>query len=204
MKKIFARSRFSIFLPDIRAGPLRSFQARSHHQPHKTFTMSQTQNDPTRIFAVDPTTKGFGYAVLETPFRLVDWDLAHVSGEKNSGAVIRFEVLLDQFRPDIVILEDSTAPGSRRRPRVQKLLERLQETAREHGVAVHAIPRLAVIECFSSPDRRATKYSITEHLAETFPELAAKVPRRRKLWQSEDERMATFDALALAVTYAMK
>ncbi|HEX7184744.1 MAG TPA: hypothetical protein VF756_23160 [Thermoanaerobaculia bacterium] len=166
--------------------------------------MSQTPDYPTRIFAVDPTTKGFGYAILETPFRLVDWGLAHVSGEKESGAVARFEELLDQFRPDIVILEDSTAPGSRRRPRVQKLLEKLRDTVRERGMAVHMIPRLAVIECFSSPDKRATKFSITQHLAETFPDLAVKVPRRRKPWQSEDERMATFDALALAVTYAMK
>src|SRR5215208_60683 len=134
--------------------------------------MPQIATDPTRIFALDPTTKGFGYAVLETPFRLVDWGLAHVSGEKESGAVSRFEALLDQYRPDVVVLEDSAAPGSRRRPRVQKLLAKLQETARERGIAVHAVSRLAVIECFSSPDKRATKFSITEHLAETFPELA--------------------------------
>jgi hypothetical protein len=166
--------------------------------------MSQTPTDPTRIFALDPTTKGFGYAVLELPFRLVEWGLAHVSGEKESGAVARFEELLDKFRPDIVILEDSTAPGSRRRPRVQKLLEKLRETARERGIAVQTLPRLAVIECFSSPDKRATKFSITQNLAETFPELAEKMPKRRKIYQSEDERIATFDALALAVTYAMK
>jgi hypothetical protein len=166
--------------------------------------MSQTPIDPTRIFALDPTTKGFGYAILETPFRLVDWGLAHVSGEKESGAIARFEELLDQFRPDIVILEDPSAPGSRRRPRVQKLLEKLRDTVRERGMAVHMIPRLAVIECFSSPEKRATKHSITEHLTETFPELAPKMPARRKIWQSEDERMATFDALALAVTYAMR
>lgn len=166
--------------------------------------MSQTPNDPTRIFALDPTTKGFGYAILETPFRLVDWGLAHVSGEKESGAVARFEELLDQFRPDVVILEDSTAPGSLRRPRVQKLLGKLVETARERGIEVQTLPRLAVIECFSSPEARATKYSITKRLAETFPDLAEKVPQRRKIWQSEDERIATFDALALAVTYAMK
>jgi hypothetical protein len=166
--------------------------------------MSQTPTDPTRIFALDPTTKGFGYAVFETPFHLVDWGLAHVSGEKESGAIARFEELLDQYRPDIVILEDSAAPGSRRRPRVQKLLERLRDSARERSLAVHLIPRLAVIECFSSPDKRATKFSITQNLAETFPELAPKMPKRRKIYQSEDERIATFDALALAVTYAMK
>lgn len=166
--------------------------------------MAQTQNDTTRIFALDPTTKGFGYAVSETPFHLVDWGLAHVSGEKESGALARFETLLDQLRPDVVVLEDPAAPGARRRPRVQKLLGKLEVSARGRGIAVHMIPRLAVIECFSSPDKRATKHSITEHLAETFPELAPKMPKRRKIYQSEDERIATFDALALAVTYAMK
>src|SRR4051812_23480534 len=203
MKQIFFGSHFSISLPDIRAGPgAYSLSHAAHHSP-PLFSMSQTPTDPTRIFALDPTTKGFGYAILETPFHLVDWGLAHVSGEKETGAVSRFEELLDQYRPDIVILEDSTALGSRRRPRVQKLLAKLQDTARERGIAVHLVPRLAVIECFSSPEKRATKYSITKHLAETFPELAAKVPARRKVWQSEDERIATFDALGLAVTYAM-
>jgi RNase H-fold protein (predicted Holliday junction resolvase) len=166
--------------------------------------MSQIPIHPTRIFALDPTTKGFGYAVFELPFRLVAWGLAHVSGEKESGAIARFEALLDQFRPDVVVLEDPAAPGSRRRPRVQKLLEKLVETARERGIEVQALPRLAVIECFSSPDERATKFSITKRLAETFPELAAKMPQRRKIYQSEDERIAIFDALALAVAYAMK
>jgi len=166
--------------------------------------MSQNPTDPTRIFALDPTTIGFGYAVFETPFHLVDWGLAHISGEKDSGAIARFEELLDQYRPDVVVLEDPAAPGSRRRPRVQELLKKLQDTARERGIAIHLIPRLAVIECFSSTEKRATKYSITEHLAETFPVLAEKMPQKRKTWQSEDERIATFDALALAVTYAMK
>src|SRR5215467_1326711 len=127
MRKIFSGSRFSILLPDIRAGPLHFFKCAAIIN-HHLLTMSQTPTDPTRIFALDPTTKGFGYAILETPFRLVDWGLAHVSGEKESGAIARVEELLDQYRPDIVILEDPSAPGSRRRPRVQKLLEKLRDT----------------------------------------------------------------------------
>jgi hypothetical protein len=202
MRTIFIKLRFSILLPDIRAGPAARLQSTPSLNT-QLFSMSHTPNDPTRIFALDPTTKGFGYAVFETPFHLVDWGLAHVSGEKESGAIARFKELLDQYRPDIVILEDSTAPGSRR-PRVQKLLERLRDSACERSLAVHLIPRLAVIECFSSPDKRASKFSITQNLAKTFPELAPKMPKHRKIWQSEDERIATFDALALAVTYAMK
>jgi hypothetical protein len=204
MTKTCPKSRYAIRLADTRAGPAGVLEGCYPSLTQLQNPMQQTPILPPRIFALDPTTKGFGYAVLELPFRLVDWGLAHVSGEKESGAVARFEALLDQFRPDVVILEDSVAPGSRRRPRVRKLLGKLVETARERGIEVQTLPRIAVIECFSSPDKRATKFSITQNLAETFPELAPKMPARRKIWQSEDERIATFDALALAVTYAMK
>ena len=34
---------------------------------------------------------------------------------------------------------------------------------------------------------------------EQFPELAPRLPRFRKLWMSEDERMSIFDALSLAL-----
>jgi RNase H-fold protein (predicted Holliday junction resolvase) len=166
--------------------------------------MSQTPTQPTRILAIDPTTKGFGYAILDLPLRLVAWGMAHIDGEKRSGAIFRFEALLDQFRPDAVVLEDTTAQGSRRYPRVRDLLEALAKIARERGLEVHTVSRLDVIAYFSSQDEQATKHSIATTLAGAFPELAEKVPKKRKIWQSEDERIAVFDALSLAVTFAGK
>ena len=50
--------------------------------------------------------------------------------------------------------------------------------------------RLSVIACFSSKDDQATKLSIAKTLAVAFPELAEKVPKQRKIWQSEDERIS--------------
>ena len=166
--------------------------------------MSQTPTRPTRILAIDPTTKGFGYAILDLPLHLIAWGMAHVKGEKRSGAIVRFEALLDQFRPDAVVLEDTTAQGSRRYPRVSDLLERLGKIARARGIQVHIISRLAVIAYFSSKDGHATKHSIAKTLAVAYPELTEKVPKKRKIYQSEDERISVFDALSLAVTFAGK
>jgi RNase H-fold protein (predicted Holliday junction resolvase) len=166
--------------------------------------MSQTPTRPSRIIAIDPTTKGFGYAILDLPLRLVAWGMAHIEGEKRSGAIARFEALLDQFRPDAVVLEDTTAPGSRRYPRVRDLLEALAKVARERGIQVQSVSRLAVIGYFSSKEDQATKHSIATTLAVAYPELAEKVPKKRKTWQSEDERISVFDALSLAVTFAGK
>lgn len=157
--------------------------------------------NPTRLFAMDPTHKGFGYAVFELPFQLVEWGLARITGEKHAGAVAEFKKLLDRFRPDAVVLEDVDAPGSRRRPRIRRLIESLVALARGRGIPVTTVARSAVLTCFSSGEEQATKYSIAQRLVGHFPELAGQLPPPRKPWQSEDERMSVFDALALAVTY---
>jgi hypothetical protein len=164
--------------------------------------MTQTHTAPTRIFALDPTTKGFGYAILELPFRLVAWGVASVSGDKYAGALARFTKLLDHSQPHAVVLEDPDAPGSRRRHRVRQLIEALVKVARERGIAVYTVARKAVLDRFSSQDAPATKYSIAQALADRFPELAAKLPPHRKAYMSQDERMAIFDAVGLAVTHA--
>jgi hypothetical protein len=74
--------------------------------------------------------------------------------------------------------------------------------ARERGISVYTVARKAILDRFSSSEERATKYSIAEALAQQFPELAKKLPPHRKAYMSQDERMAIFDALALAVTHA--
>lgn len=163
--------------------------------------MQETQN---RILAIDPIHKGLGYAVFEPPRHLVACGISRVKGDKQTGAVAKFEKLLTDFRPDTVVLEDTKAPGSRRRHRVRELIKKLATCASDRGVTVGSVSRSAVIECFSSPDERATKYSIAKWLVETFPELCLKLPKPRRAWDSEDERMSVFDALALAVTYASK
>jgi len=157
---------------------------------------------PTRIFSLDPKTKGFGYAVLELPFRLVEWGFARVAGDKHTDSILAFEKLLTRFRPDAVVLEDAEAPGSRRQPRVRQLIEALVSLARERGIAVYTVARTAVLTCFKSLEGRATKYSVAKSLTQAFPELSDQLPAPRKLWQAEHERMSVFNALSFAMTHA--
>ncbi len=159
-------------------------------------------NTPTRIFALDPTNKGFGYAVIELPLRLVEWGLTRIKGDKHTDAILGFEKLLDRFRPDAVILEDVDAPGSRRQPRVRRLIEALLKLARERGIAVYAVARTAVLKCFPPSEGVATKHSVAKQLSFQFPELKDNLPAPRKPWQSAREGMSFFNALALAMTYA--
>jgi endonuclease/exonuclease/phosphatase family metal-dependent hydrolase len=159
---------------------------------------------PTRILALDVITKGFGYVVFELPFHLVSFNVAFIEGDKRTGALARLAKLLDRVRPNVLLLEDAEAPGSRRRPRVRQLLEDLARLAREHGVIVQTVPRTAVIARFAPEGERISKQAIAAQLVRFFPEIASQLPPRRRIWESEDHRTGMIDALALAVTYATK
>jgi hypothetical protein len=146
-------------------------------------------------------TRGFGYVVFEEPFNLVEHGFARIEGEKHMATMAHCERLLAEFAPAAVVLEDAEAPGSRRHYRVRKLIKALAALGRERGATVALLPRTAVVARFSSGEARATKQRIAHELVRHFPELRLKLPKPRKIYESEHEHMSIFDALALAVTY---
>lgn len=157
---------------------------------------------PTRVLAIDPSPRGFGFAVFEQPFDLVESGFRHVREEKNVGVISQVEQILRRSRPQAIVLEDIDAPASRRQPRVRQLLESLAGLARAKGVVVRRIPRSAVLARFAPEGGRTTKQAVAEKLTEYFPELKGLLPMPRKIWQAERDKLAIFDAVALAVTDA--
>jgi len=153
-----------------------------------------------RVLAIDPVTKGFGFAVLEGPDHLVDWGVAHVSGEKHAAALQRIADLLDHYRPKFVVIEDWAHPGSRRRERIRELLEAVPGLAAERKVGTCRVPQKTVKRVFSASGP-ITKHEIAVAISKCFPELASRLPRPRKPWMSEDERMGIFDAVAFALVH---
>lgn len=148
--------------------------------------------------AVDPTTKGFAFAVLEDGM-LVDWGVRHSGSEKNSGSMRKLRFLLRQFRPDVLVLEDIHHRSSRRWHRVRQLIGWFAREAHKHDVVVKRVTRREVQKHFSGYSGQPTKHRIALALADTFPELRERLPRVRKMWMTEDERMSIFDALAMAI-----
>lgn len=160
----------------------------------KTFTST------TRTLAIDPTTRGFAWVILEGLHTLVDWGTAEVEQPRNENSLRRIEAFMATYRPDFVVSEDCGAKGSRRSGRATALLQSVEERSKRWRVSSRRIPRLRVLEAFAP--QASTKHEIAETLALHFPELRPRLPRVRKPWMSEDLRMNIFDALALAVTFA--
>ena len=150
-----------------------------------------------RVLAIDPFSRGAGFAVLEGPDNLIDWGLKTTRRADNKKAVRAIESLIGRFRPDVLALEDWKSAGSRRCSRVQKLLGRITANGRKH-VRVRLISRRHLRAIGPLP-RAATKYGRARFLAERFPELQPFLPRFRKIWMPEDERTAVFDAAGFAL-----
>ncbi len=155
---------------------------------------------PSTFLAIDPTSRGFAFAVLEAPAFLVDWG-ERIIPAKTGDLLRKVDELLSRYEPTLLVIEDLAVPGARRLKRASKEIKSIELLALKRGLAAERISRIGVIDTFA-PGK--SKFEVTLRLAETFPALAERLPRRRKSWTTEDARMNIFDALGFAATLAKR
>jgi hypothetical protein len=160
--------------------------------------MKSRKANPKRVLAIDPTSRGFGFVVLESPTTPIDWGVKAIRPKEEARTLAKVSELIRHYRPEIIVLEDYK--GSRRCGRIQNLIERICRLSQAEGLKSRRIPGSRVKRVFHT-FRARTKHEIAHAVAQQIPELAPRLPRYRKPWMSEDYRMAIFDAAALALTY---
>jgi Holliday junction resolvasome RuvABC endonuclease subunit len=157
--------------------------------------MSHFSIEFTRALAIDPASRGLGFALLEGPSTLIDWGFHDVRKDRDARCLALVISMLTTFKPDVLVLEDF---GTCRSARVKALADAFAAAAKERGIASCRVSRKAVRSRF--PTCR-TKYDRARELVARFPELKAWCPPTRKIWLTEDPRINIFDALGLAVTH---
>jgi hypothetical protein len=146
-----------------------------------------------RALSVEVTSKGFSFAVLEGTERLVDWGGHEVRGEI-PAFLAKLGKVIDRYRPDVVVLEEPA--GSRRGEKVRERLVWVEQYACDIGLSCRSVGRGVLLSYAPGAERRKHELAVT--VARQFPELAGRLPRPRKPWQSEARAMATFVAVARA------
>jgi hypothetical protein len=149
---------------------------------------------PNTILAIDPTSRGFAFAVLEAPAFLVDWG-ERIVPAKSGGLLRKVDELLSRYEPALLVIEDLGVTGTRRRKRAREEINRMEQLAKARGVQAKRVSRLAVLDTFA-PGK--SKYEVALRLAQAFSVLGDRLPRRRKAWMSEDQRTNIYDALGFA------
>jgi len=153
-----------------------------------------------RVLAIAPSYRGFGYAVIEEPFELVDWGVKSVSKDKSARSITKVEEAIAHYKPRLLVVPDVSELGCRRAVRVKNLIQDITKLTEARNVEVHTASQKEIQEYFFNT-RPATKHELAVLLATRFPdELGARLPPKRRPWMSEDYRMDIFAAVALAVT----
>jgi Holliday junction resolvasome RuvABC endonuclease subunit len=162
--------------------------------------MSYVFQKELRVLAIDPSTRGFGFAILEGPERLIDWGVKETKTDKNRRSLDLIRELINDYEPDTIVVENYEGKGSRHCLRVRALIDPISKLKSNRKVQVKSFSRAEVKRAFPESSR-STKYEIAVAIAKQFPELAPRLPRFRKPWMSEDYRMSIFDAVALGLTF---
>lgn len=145
--------------------------------------------------ALDTTSEGFAFAVLQGSETLLDWACSEVSTKKPEVWHARVEKLIARYTPDLLVLPD--VEDSRRGAWAKRFTLAVESLANENGITVRRVSRRSVQERFAASG--ATKHEIALAIAHLFPELASRLPPKRKPWMSEDKRMSIFDAVSFAL-----
>ena len=58
------------------------------------------------ILSVFPSVRGFGFALFQGTWVPIDWGFRHVQGDKNKFSLEKVQKLIDEYAPDILLLEN--------------------------------------------------------------------------------------------------
>src|SRR2546422_7703035 len=100
--------------------------------------MSRAYTKDIRVLAIDPSTRGFGFAVLEGPNRLIDWGVKETKTNKNARTLKLVEDLIDGYLPNVIVVEDYAGKGSRRCRRIQGLINDISKLAPKRKIRVRS------------------------------------------------------------------
>lgn len=152
------------------------------------------------VLALYPNSNGFGFVYMEDARKLLDFGSVRINPINNIKIIGRIKHSILYLRPAIVILQDPNGKCSRTGERVINLIEKITSLSEEMDLKVMKLSRDQIRDVFEQFGG-STKYEISQILITYFKELEAKLPKKRKLWTSEDRNMAIFDALSLALTW---
>lgn len=155
---------------------------------------------PSLTLALHATSRGFGYVLMEGPFRAHDWGTVIAKGDKNASCLEKLGLILDRYAPAELLLEASNSGGSVRSQRIARLYRDAAALAEGRKIKVYIYPFRDIQACFRSVGAE-TRQAIAEAVARRVDALSDRVPKPRQPWDSDHRRMAVFCAAALVLTH---
>ena len=156
---------------------------------------------PQLVLAIYPSSRGFGFVFFEGPSSPFYWGIKEIKARhKNMRAIAAIKKLVDRYRPEVIVIEETAGRNPRRGSRIRKLYRMIMHLAAAEYIDVYRCSRTEVKACFASVGA-STHHEIAKALSTQMPAFAELVPRVRRGWMSEQPRESLFNAAALGIAY---
>lgn len=152
------------------------------------------------VLAIHPNSRGFGWVLFENAHTPVAWSLVHGGTKRKNRLFERFKYLLDRYEPRAFVLQEFENCVNGRSDKTAHLCHAMRDEAEGRGIETPIFDREAIQLAFSKFGA-SSRSEITQVIATHIDAFNHRLPRRRKLGDSEDTRQSLFDAAALAITY---
>jgi len=164
----------------------------------KTSNVTNNKSENECVIGIAPSARGLGFAVMTKKNRLVDWGVKVVkTGKKNEQCLARVAELIETYEPNVIGMENF-ANKAHKNERIRDLLVEITAMASEEGIHIKNLDRKQMNLTLLQSER-GTKYEIATHLAAKYKqELSFRLPKKRRLWQTEAYQTDIFTAVALA------
>jgi hypothetical protein len=160
----------------------------------------QFQKPPTitRLLGIDVRPRRFGFIVIENSV-VLDSGIRMCDKPGFDNCLGQgFDRIMKTYNPSALIVRG--ANGIHANPRKRKVAAAIRRRTKQHNVEVISI-RPATVRHYFSRYNATTKYQIAQSVTALLPELAWKLPRDRKPWETEHHRMSIFDAAAAVIAH---
>lgn len=153
------------------------------------------------VLAIYPTSRDIAYTLFAAPLTPIDWGLKRLRGkERDARAFEIVTALVTALRPDTIVIEDCETLRCNRSDRVRRLYAFINTFAETENLTLVRYSRARVKQTFREAGA-IRRHEIAQAIVSYIPAFTHRMPKVRKLWQSEDHRLALFDAAALALTH---
>ena len=141
-------------------------------------------------------TRGIAYLIVEDN-ELLDWSIKRFRKDKT-----RYNIL-DYLMQIIVLGDISTVLINHQNDREHTEATRFDKELRYHlnerSISVQTVHKSILQSAFG----KASRYEIAEKLSSQVPQITHFLPKKKRIWESEDANMLLFDAAAQLKAYKL-
>lgn len=150
------------------------------------------------------TRRGVAFVFLVHPTMVINWGTKYAGKNDKHGDTLRIaKRLIEEHRPQMLVLEDASGSSSRRPLRVRRLNNMIGSFAKRKGIKMEAYSREQIQGAFSTV-HASTKHEINCVTVRVLPALAVWQPPKRRCFDPESLAQGVFDAAALGLTVSIR